>query len=70
MTDQNHFTLSFPLKSPADAKLLPDVLAPLMQALFQAQDAIGRIHALALHDSGRRKLCCSLATLTANSAHS
>jgi hypothetical protein len=41
---QNHFTLSFPLKSPADAKALADELPPLMAGFFQAQDAIGTIH--------------------------
>jgi hypothetical protein len=41
---QNHFTLSFPLKSPADAKALPDELSPMMPAFFQAEDAIGTIH--------------------------
>jgi hypothetical protein len=42
---QAHFTLSFPLKSPADAKVLPDQLSPMMPALFGAADAIGTIHA-------------------------
>jgi hypothetical protein len=41
---QNHFTLSFPLKSPADAKGLAEQLPPLMPKLFQAADAIGTIH--------------------------
>ena len=41
---QNHFTLSFPLKSPADAKALAEQLPPLMPRLFQAADAIGTIH--------------------------
>jgi hypothetical protein len=41
---QNHFTLSFPLKSPADAKVLAEQLPPLMPGIFQAQDAIGTIH--------------------------
>src|SRR5260221_5081993 len=41
---QNHFTLSFPLKSPADAKAVAEQLPPLMPALFQAADAIGRVH--------------------------
>src|SRR5437588_13112554 len=41
---QSHFTLSFPLKSPADAKVLAELLPPLMPQLFQAQDAIGTIH--------------------------
>jgi hypothetical protein len=41
---QNHFTLQFPLKSPADATALATQLPPLMPGLFQAQDAIGTIH--------------------------
>ena len=41
---QNHFTLSFPLKSPADAKLVSERLSPLMPGLFQAQDVIGTMH--------------------------
>src|SRR5271167_2924724 len=41
---QSHFTLSFPLKSPADAKALAEQLPPLMPGLFQAQDGIGTIH--------------------------
>ena len=44
MTNQNHFTLSFPLKSPADAKAIAEELPPLMPGLFQAEDAIGTIH--------------------------
>jgi hypothetical protein len=43
---QNHFTLSFPLKSAADAKALMEQLPPLMPALFQAADAIGVIQGL------------------------
>ena len=41
---QSHFTLSFPLKSPADAKSLSDQLPPMMPGLFQAADTIGTIH--------------------------
>ncbi len=41
---QNHFTLSFPLKSPADAKAVAERLPPLMPELFKAADAIGTIH--------------------------
>jgi hypothetical protein len=41
---QNHFTLSFPLKSPADAKALAELLPPLMPTIFQAADTIGTIH--------------------------
>ena len=44
MTNQNHFTLSFPIKSPADAKTLADDLPSMMPGLFQAEDAIGTIH--------------------------
>jgi hypothetical protein len=42
---QNHFTLIFPLKSPSDAEALAAQLPPLMPELFQAEDAIGTIHA-------------------------
>ncbi len=41
---QNHFTLSFPLKSPADAKALVEKLPPLMPELFRANDTIGTVH--------------------------
>jgi hypothetical protein len=41
---QNHFTLSFPLKSPADAKALAQQLPALMPGLFRAADAAGTIH--------------------------
>jgi hypothetical protein len=41
---QNHFTLSFPLKSPEDAKALAEQLQPMMPALFRANDAIGTVH--------------------------
>jgi hypothetical protein len=41
---QNHFTISFPLKTPADAKSPAEQLPPLMPKMFQAEDTIGRIH--------------------------
>jgi hypothetical protein len=41
---QSHFTIGFPLKSPADSKALADLLPPMMPGLFQAADIIGRIH--------------------------
>lgn len=41
---QSHFTLSFPLKSPADAKAIAEELPPLMPGLFEAEDAVGTIH--------------------------
>src|SRR5271167_3006390 len=42
--DQNHFTISFSLKSSADSKALADQLPPLMPQLFQALDTIGTVH--------------------------
>jgi hypothetical protein len=44
VTDQSHFTLGFPLKSPAGAKALAERLPPMMPGLFQAVDAIGLVH--------------------------
>lgn len=41
---QSHFTLSFPLLSPADATAIAEQLPPLMTAMFRAQDGIGTIH--------------------------
>jgi hypothetical protein len=41
---QSHFTLSFPLKSPADAKAVAERLPPLMPSLFQVLDSIGTIY--------------------------
>jgi hypothetical protein len=41
---QNHFTLNFPLKSPAAAKLMAEQLPSMMPALFRANDAIGTVH--------------------------
>jgi hypothetical protein len=41
---QNHFTLRFPLKSPADAAMLAERLPPMMPELFRANDAIGTVH--------------------------
>ncbi|MET4387791.1 hypothetical protein ABIB73_003548 [Bradyrhizobium sp. F1.4.3] len=42
--NQNHFTLSFPLKFSTDAKLLADELPALMPELFRANDLIGTVH--------------------------
>jgi hypothetical protein len=36
---QNHFTLSFRLKSPVAAMLLAEQLLPMMLELFRANDA-------------------------------
>src|SRR5258708_13861042 len=42
--NQSHFTLSFPLKAPADAKALAEQLPTMMPGLFQAADTIGTVH--------------------------
>jgi hypothetical protein len=41
---QNHFTLSFPLKSPVAATLLAEQLPPMMSELFRANETIGIVH--------------------------
>jgi hypothetical protein len=41
---QNHFTLSFPLKSAADASALAEQLPAFMPELFRANDTIGTVH--------------------------
>ena len=41
---QNHFTLGFPLKSPADAKAIAEELPSLMPGFFKVQDTVGTIH--------------------------
>jgi hypothetical protein len=41
---QNHFTLTFPLKTPDDAKALVEQLPPLMPGLFSVLDSIGTIY--------------------------
>jgi hypothetical protein len=41
---QSHFTLSFPLKLPGDAKVLAAQLPSIVPVLVQAADSIGRIH--------------------------
>jgi hypothetical protein len=41
---QSHLSITFPLKSPSDAKALPDELSPLMPALFKAEDSLGTVH--------------------------
>ena len=66
---QNHFTLGFPLKSPADAKALSEQLPPLMPELFQAQDADRHDSLLPLHGLSERP-CSSSATSMASSLSS
>jgi hypothetical protein len=40
----NHFTIAFPMKSPADAKTLATLLPPEMAKFMEAEDRIGTIH--------------------------
>lgn len=41
---QNHVTINFPIKSPADAKAIKEELPPLMPDFAKAQDATGSVH--------------------------
>jgi hypothetical protein len=41
---QSHLTITFPIKSPADAKALAEELPPLMPDFAKAQDTIGSVH--------------------------
>jgi hypothetical protein len=41
---QSHFTLSFPLKSAADAKAISEQLPALMPGFFKVEDSLGTIH--------------------------
>ena len=41
---QSHFTLSFPLKAPADTRALSEQLSAVMPTLYRAADTIGTIH--------------------------
>ncbi len=43
-SSQNHLTLAFPLKSLADASVLPRKLTALMPNFHQVQDALGTVH--------------------------
>jgi len=44
MAGQNHLTISFPLRSPADAKAVAEQLPSLTPELLQAEDATGQVH--------------------------
>jgi hypothetical protein len=41
---QSHFTLAFPIKSPADSDALAPELTSLMSVMFRVQDTIGTVH--------------------------
>jgi hypothetical protein len=66
---QNHFTISFPLKSPADAKAVAEELPPLMPDFLRTEDTIGTIH-YSRFTVLSEKTCCSSATSTANQVYS
>jgi len=51
---QNHFTVSFPLKSPADAKAVAEELSARMPELFRANDTYWHGSLLALHRAERK----------------
>jgi hypothetical protein len=42
--NQSHLTIEFPIKSPADARVLSAELPPLMPAFAKAQDTLGSVH--------------------------
>jgi hypothetical protein len=61
---QNHITINFPIKSPADGKAIKEELPPLMPDFAKVQDAIGYVH-YSLSCLGRMIHSCSSPTLTA-----
>ena len=66
---QSHFTLGFPLKSPADTKALADQLAVDDARAVPGGRPIGTIHYYAFTVLSEGP-CCSSATSTANSVSS
>ncbi len=53
---QNHLVIDFPIKGPANAKALPEVLPPLMPDLAKAQDRLGTVHFSRFMVKGDEKL--------------
>jgi hypothetical protein len=41
---QNHITINFPMKSPADGQAIKEELPPLMPGFAKVQDALGSVH--------------------------
>jgi hypothetical protein len=41
---QNHITINFPMKSPADGEAIKEELPPLMPGFAKVQDALGYVH--------------------------
>ena len=53
---QSHLVIDFPIKGPANAKALPNVLPPLMPDLAKAQDRLGTVHYSRFMVKGDEKL--------------
>ena len=53
---QSHLVIDFPIKGPANAKALPEVLPPLMPDLATAQDRLGTVHFSRFMVKGDEKL--------------
>ena len=53
---QSHLVIDFPIKGPANAKALPEVLPPLMPDLAKAQDRLGTVHYSRFMVKGDEKL--------------
>ena len=53
---QSHLVIDFPIKGPANAKALPEVLPPLMPDLATAQDRLGTVHYSRFMVKGDEKL--------------
>jgi hypothetical protein len=52
----SHLAISFPIKSPADAKALTEELPPLMPDFAKAQDTLGNVHFSRFMVAGDEKL--------------
>ena len=53
---QSHLVVDFPIKGPANAKVLPEELPPLMPDLAKAQDDLGTVHFSRFMIEGDEKL--------------
>ncbi len=53
---QNHLTIDFPIKGPANAKALTEELPPLMPDFAKTQDQLGTVHFSRFMVKGDEKL--------------
>ena len=53
---QSHLVIDFPIKSPASANALPEVLSALMPDLAKVQDDLGTVHYSRFMVKGDEKL--------------